>query len=97
MDNPDPYRDAKDRFNHEFRRRFDQADVVIAKGQGNFETLSDVPKDVFFVLKAKCPVVAREVGCPVDSLVVRRSRWAVQERRQTCRDMMEEDREAKAQ
>ena len=39
----------------DFRRRFAAADLVIAKGQGNYETLSDVDKDMFFVLKAKCP------------------------------------------
>jgi len=56
-----------------FRRRFDQADLVIAKGQGNYETLGDVPKDIFFVLKAKCPVIARDLGCQVGSLILRRS------------------------
>jgi uncharacterized protein with ATP-grasp and redox domains len=46
-----------------FRECFRSADVVIAKGQGNFETLSDVERGVFFLLKAKCPVVARRLGC----------------------------------
>jgi len=59
-----------------FRRRFDEADLVIAKGQGNYETLSDVPKDIFFVLKAKCPVIARDLSCEVGSLVLRRSSHA---------------------
>jgi uncharacterized protein with ATP-grasp and redox domains len=57
----------------EFRRRFDKADLIIAKGQGNYETLNDVPKDIFFVLKAKCPVIARHLGCRVGSLILRRS------------------------
>lgn len=57
-----------------FRERFDQADLVIAKGQGNFETLSDVTKDVFFLLKAKCSVIARHLDCSVGSLVLRRSK-----------------------
>ncbi len=57
----------------EFRRRFDQADLIVAKGQGNYETLGDVPKDIFFVLKAKCPVIARHLGCHVGSLVLQRS------------------------
>ncbi len=56
-----------------FRRRFDQADLIIAKGQGNYETLSEVPKDIFFVLQAKCPVIARDLGCDVGSLILRRS------------------------
>jgi uncharacterized protein with ATP-grasp and redox domains len=42
----------------EFRRRFDGADVVVSKGQGNFETLAGGPGDIFFLLKVKCPVVA---------------------------------------
>lgn len=56
-----------------FRRVFDQADLIVAKGQGNYETLSDESKNIFFVLKAKCPVIARDLGCPVGSLVLRRS------------------------
>ena len=59
-----------------FRQRFDEADLVIAKGQGNYETLSDVEKDIFFILKAKCPVIARDIGCEVGSLVLRRSSCA---------------------
>ena len=57
-----------------FRNRFDEADLVIAKGQGNYETLSDVDKDIFFILKAKCPVIARDLGCELGSLVLQRSR-----------------------
>ncbi|MFO7976032.1 MAG: ARMT1-like domain-containing protein [Candidatus Hydrogenedentota bacterium] len=56
-----------------FRQRFDAADLVIAKGQGNYETLSEVPKDIFFILLAKCPVIARDIGCNVGELVLRRS------------------------
>ncbi len=56
-----------------FRRRFDEADLVIAKGQGNYETLSEVGRDIFFILKAKCPVIARDLDCAVGSLVLRRS------------------------
>jgi len=55
-----------------FRRRFEDADMIIAKGQGNYETLSDVGRDIFFVLKAKCPVIATHLGCEVGSLIVRR-------------------------
>jgi len=56
-----------------FKRRFENADLIIAKGQGNYETLSDVKKDIFFVLKAKCPVIAHHIGCEVGSLVFLRS------------------------
>ncbi|TRO81903.1 damage-control phosphatase ARMT1 family protein [Desulfuromonas acetexigens] len=56
-----------------FLRHFAEADLVIAKGQGNYETLNDVPKDIFFILKAKCPVIARDLGCNVGDLILRRS------------------------
>ena len=56
-----------------FKRRFENADLIIAKGQGNYETLSDVKKDIFFVLKVKCPVIAKHIGCEVGSLILRRN------------------------
>ena len=55
-----------------FRQRFERADLIIAKGQGNYETLSDVRKNIFFLLKAKCPVIARDIGCELGSLVLQR-------------------------
>ena len=57
----------------EFKRRFENAGLIIAKGQGNYETLSDVKKDIFFVLKAKCPVIAHHIGCEKGSLVFLRN------------------------
>jgi damage-control phosphatase, subfamily I len=56
-----------------FRDRFDEADLIIAKGQGNYETLSEVDKDIYFLLKVKCPVIARDIGSEMHSLVLRRS------------------------
>lgn len=49
----------------EFRRRFAKADLIISKGQGNFETLSGEAGNIFFLFKVKCPVVAKLVGQPV--------------------------------
>jgi len=57
-----------------FQRRFDQADLVIAKGQGNFETLSDVPANIFFLFKVKCPVIARHIGAETGSLILHQNR-----------------------
>ena len=54
-----------------FRRRFEQADLIIAKGQGNFESLSDSGTKVFFLLRPKCAVLARHLKCPIGSQVVR--------------------------
>lgn len=57
----------------EFRRRFFGADLIIAKGQGNYETLNDIPKKILFMLKAKCSVIARDIGCKVGDLVIKRN------------------------
>jgi uncharacterized protein with ATP-grasp and redox domains len=56
-----------------FVKRFDKADLIIAKGNGNYETLSEVDRDIFFALKVKCPVIARDLSCQVGTLVLRRS------------------------
>jgi uncharacterized protein with ATP-grasp and redox domains len=57
----------------EFRRRYEDAPLIIAKGQANYETLSREGPKVFCMLQIKCPVIARDVGTPVGSIVVRRS------------------------
>jgi len=56
-----------------FRERFKAADLLMAKGQANYETLSDSDKKAFFVLKAKCPVIARDIGCKVGDMIVCRN------------------------
>ena len=55
----------------EFQRCFAQADLVIAKGQGNFETLSDFPGNIIFLFKAKCPVIANYAQVPLGAGVLR--------------------------
>ena len=59
---------------HNFRKRFEDADLLIAKGQGNYETLSEVDKNIFFVLKAKCPVIAEDLNCKVGEMILRKNR-----------------------
>lgn len=61
----------------EFRRQFDEADLILAKGQGNYETLNDCPHNIFFLFKAKCPVVAAQVGVAVGTQVLCRSTQSV--------------------
>ena len=36
--------------------------MVISKGQGNFETLSEVDREIFFCLMVKCPVAGRHMA-----------------------------------
>ncbi|MBW2187806.1 MAG: DUF89 family protein [Deltaproteobacteria bacterium] len=54
----------------EFQEKFMHADLIIAKGQGNYETLSDVEGNIFFLLKAKCSVVAKNIGCQIGSAIL---------------------------
>jgi len=63
---------ALNRVSEEFRKIFDEADVVISKGQGNYECLSDVDKPVYFMLMAKCDVVAESLGVPMKSAICKK-------------------------
>ena len=49
---------------------YEKADLVIAKGQGNYETLNDVKKTIVFLLKIKCPVIAKDIKRNVGDLVI---------------------------
>jgi hypothetical protein len=46
---------------------------VIAKGQANYETLSDAGAYVFCLLQIKCPVIGEDIAAPMGGIVVRRS------------------------
>jgi len=45
----------------EVQKLFLEADIVISKGQGNLETLSEETRPVYHLLTVKCPVVARHI------------------------------------
>jgi uncharacterized protein with ATP-grasp and redox domains len=53
----------------EFRTLFNESPLVLAKGQGNYETLDREGDKIFFLLKLKCPIISREIGYPHGSLV----------------------------
>ena len=55
----------------EFKDEFENTDLVLAKGMGYWETLSELPAKgkVFYLLKAKCQPVARSLGVPLNSCV----------------------------
>lgn len=48
---------------------YDRSELVLSKGQANYETLSEMGSKVFFLLQTKCPVIARDVGVPMNSVV----------------------------
>lgn len=60
-------------FSPEFREIFDQADLVIAKGLGNYEGLDEIEpgaKSIFCLLNAKCQPIALNIGVEVGDNVV---------------------------
>jgi len=55
----------------EFKREFESADLIFAKGMGYYESLSELPRQgrFFYCLMAKCKPVARSLGVPLNSYV----------------------------
>ncbi len=54
-----------------FRELFDKSDLIISKGQGNFESLLDTANEkVFFILRIKCDLMARLSGTQRGNLVL---------------------------
>jgi len=59
-------KDVKD----EFRKLFYTSDIIIAKGQGNYETLSGIDRNhVYMLFMAKCDVIADKIGVKPMSLI----------------------------
>ena len=57
--------------NNEFNDLFNISDLVISKGQGNYEALSDCRRNMFFLLKAKCPVISNKIGVNINEYVLK--------------------------
>lgn len=57
----------------EFMELLDGADMIISKGQGNYEALSDENRPVFFLLTAKCRPVARDLGVEPGAIVLKKA------------------------
>ena len=58
--------------NAEFMKNYDNAKFIISKGQGNFEVLSDEKRPIFFLLKAKCRVIANDLGINEGDFLLKR-------------------------
>ena len=53
---------------------FKQADCIISKGMGNYECLGDKKGfPIYFLLKVKCQVVARDIGATLGDIICKRS------------------------
>lgn len=57
----------------EFLEAYRSADLIISKGQGNYEALSGEKMPMFFLLKVKCQVVARDLGVRNGSIILAKS------------------------
>ena len=55
----------------DFLELFNTADIVISKGQGNFEGLSGCNRQIFFLLKAKCRIIAEHLGVEEGAIVLK--------------------------
>ena len=58
----------------EFEEIFDTADIVISKGQGNFESLGDAEREVFYLFKVKCDVISSYFGVEMGKYVFKMMR-----------------------
>lgn len=63
------------RTSQEFQDVYQKADVIISKGQANFESLSEARKKIYFLLMVKCAVIASYIQVPEKSLVCLKKRW----------------------
>ena len=62
-----PKRDSEE----SVERMGEEADMVISKGQGNYEALGEIDENIFFLLKAKCPVIAEDIGVEVGDIILK--------------------------
>lgn len=53
----------------EFLEIYHKVDIVIAKGQAHFESLSEEDKNIYFLLMVKCDVISRYIGVKQKSFV----------------------------
>jgi len=56
----------------EFQEVFNKAELVLSKGMGNYETLSEVHAPILFLMRVKCPIIGADVGAPINSAVIKK-------------------------
>jgi len=58
----------------EFLEKFKQADLIISKGLGNYEALSQEKGPIYFLFMAKCPVIARHLNCDIGNVILKKTK-----------------------
>ena len=54
-----------------FLKVYHESDLIIAKGQGNFETMNEYDRPIAFLFLAKCPAVTDLIKAEMNSIQVR--------------------------
>lgn len=54
-----------------FKDKLREAELVISKGQANYEAFSKIDANIFFLLMVKCPLIARDIGAEEGSTIVK--------------------------
>lgn len=55
----------------EFRELYSNSKFIISKGQGNYEALSSEKQPIFFLLKAKCQIIANDIGVKEGDIILK--------------------------
>ncbi len=59
-----------ERANEETKKLFNEADLILAKGMGNYECMEQIKDDrIFYLFKVKCSVVANKIGKKIGDLI----------------------------
>ncbi len=66
------------RVSDHMRTIYDSAELVISKGQGNFESLNEEDKKIYFLFRIKCAVISKELNAPEGGLVLMHSKRLTQ-------------------
>jgi len=56
-----------------FLKIYHDAELIISKGQGNFEGLVGQRRGIFFLFRAKCPVVAKHLRCKLGDVILKKA------------------------
>jgi len=59
------------RCSEEFVSRFRKSDLILSKGQGNYESISRENRPIFFLLNVKCPVIAQDTRCDIGDIILK--------------------------
>jgi len=57
----------------EFLDIWNRSDLIVSKGQGNFESLSEAQENIFFMFMVKCQVLAKDIGCNLRDVILCRN------------------------